>query len=152
MTAAAFALVMLVAAQAAANLPALLLPPENGAWVVRVETSGGFTGRGTGHFTASSAGNFACVSVKSCPDRLVPERQRTLTALVSALPAVEKIPPSGPLQPGSCSDCVTTTMIVRQRTPEGERTLRYSWDLSTMTTIPEEARRLHAAIDALLTR
>ena len=152
MTPAGLVVVMTLLVQMASELPELLLPPDDGAWVVRVETSGGFTGRGAGHYTASSAGSVLCVAVRFCPDRLVPERREALARLVSALPRTLETPASPSLPSSTCADCVTMTVTVRQRTREGERTLRYSWDVSTVTTIPEEVRRLQTAMQALVSR
>ena len=132
-----------------AELPALLLPPDEGAWVVRIVTTGGFTGRGAGSFTASSAGDMLCVSVASCPPRLGPEVQQSLARLVTAIGLGTPAPRTSPLHPGTCSDCVTTTMTVRRRERDGERTFTYTWDLSTSSLVPEEALRLHSAIITL---
>jgi hypothetical protein len=138
------------AQSASPELPTLLMPPGNDAWVVRIVTTGGFTGRGSGSLTASSAGEMLCVSVTSCPGRLVPETQRSLSRLITAVPLPDTVAPrSSPLNPGTCSDCVTTTLTLRRRDGIGERTVAYTWDVSTVSTVPEEVLRLHSAIVAL---
>src|SRR5512132_4194204 len=85
MTAAALAIIGLLGFQAASDLPGLILPPDDSAWVVRIVSSGGFTGRGAGNVTASSAGQVLCTLVAACPDRLVPETNRVFSQLVSTL-------------------------------------------------------------------
>jgi hypothetical protein len=149
MTAPVLALTMLLGVQTAADLPTMALPTEAGAWVIRVETSGGFTGRGTGHVTMSSAGNVACVAIRECPQRLTGDRQRSLSQLVHALPSPGVGSDSVSRSNSTCSDCVTITMTVHQRTRDGERTLQYSWDVSTAQTIPADVLRLHAAVVSL---
>lgn len=147
--------VVLMAAQVAPPaLPTLLLPSDRGGWVVRIETSGGFTGRGSGSYTVSSAGELKCLSLTRqpvCGDRLAPETQQAISRLVTSIPATAGVPV--PEEPGRgrtvCNDCVTTTMTVRQRDGDGERTVMYRWDESTRATVPSDALRLHAAVIAL---
>jgi hypothetical protein len=138
---------LLVAAQAG-ELPTLVLPPSEGAWVVRVVTSGGFTGRGAGSYTASSVGEVACLRVAPCPARLVPETQRALSRLVKAVPAAA-ISRAAPPDAGTCNDCVTTTMSVRRRDHDGERMQTFAWDETTRASVPEDVVRLYAAMTAL---
>lgn len=141
--------VLLLAAAQVAQLPMLVLPPGGGAWVVRIETSGGFTGRGSGSFTASSAGEVRCASA-ACPARLAPEVQHSIERLVADIPGPGDISPRSPVvTSGVCNDCVTTTMTVLRRTGDGERTIQFRWDESTLGTIPREALRLHSAVVAL---
>ena len=140
---------LLVAAQVA-QLPALVLPPGEGAWVVRIETSGGFTGRGSGSFTASSAGELLCTSAEACLSRLVPEAQQSIGRLVAGIPVSRDASPRSPVvNSGICSDCVTTTMTVQRRNGDAERTIQFGWDESTVGSIPGEVLRLHSAVIAL---
>jgi hypothetical protein len=148
--------IVLLAAQAVqpATLPTLLLPPEADAWVVRIETTGGFTGRGLGNYTASSAGELKCLSLTqptACPDRLAPETQRAIARLVTAIPMLEGAPAADVPARGRaiCNDCVTTTMTVRWRDHTSERTVTYRWDESTLATVPGDVLRLHAAVSAV---
>jgi hypothetical protein len=147
---------LLAVAQAAppATLPMLLLPMDAGAWVVRIETTGGFTGRGLGNFTASSAGELQCLSLalqRTCPERLTPDTQRVLSRLVTAIPVAADVPAPDSRAPNRtvCYDCVTTTMTIRQRDGDAERTVTYRWDETTRSTIPGDVLRLHAAVTAL---
>jgi hypothetical protein len=126
-----------------ACLPTLVLPPQQGAWVIRIETSGGFAGKGAGHLTVSSAGELFCVDIAPCPSRLIPDRQQWLSALVAGV-LERKTPDATPL-PSRCSDCVTTMMTLSVRTGDGERVRRYTWDVSTMKAIPDEVLRLYQA-------
>lgn len=142
-------LVLLFAAMQVAELPMLVLPPGDGAWVVRIETSGGFTGRGSGSVTASSAGEVRCVS-PACPPRLVPEVQQSIERLVADIPVAGDVSLRSPVgNSGICNDCVTTTMTVQRRNGDGERTIQFRWDESTLGAIAGEVRRLHSAVIAL---
>ena len=145
-----FAVLLLAAAMAQeppAQLPALPLPAGGDAWTVRVETTGGFTGRGTGNLTATSAGEVFCVLIVRCPRRLIPEANRSLSQLVRAIPLIAPPPRSSSSTTNTtCNDCVTTRMTVQRRDEDGEHTLRYTWDVSTAHAVPEEALRLRAAI------
>lgn len=145
-------IVLLVWLGVQGNLPALVLPAAPGAWVIRVETTGGFTGRGTGSVTASSAGELFCVSMAACPDHLGDEAHRSLADLIAVIPLVRPPAPAPPPNQTVCNDCVTTTMTIRRRAPEGERVIVYTWDPSTVATVPPEIRRLHAAVRSLTSR
>lgn len=148
MTGQALALAMLLGVQTTAEVPILMLPPGEHTWVVRITTTGGVSGRGNGGFVASSAGEIICVQDVTCPERLAAAVQRSLSELVISIP-ITAVPPQSPFHVTSCMDCVVTTMTVSRRDGDGERMLRYTWDVSTAGSLPEEARRLHAAILAL---
>ena len=134
------------------QLPVLALPAGDGAWAVRIETTGGLLGQGAGSVTASSAGVVLCLRVMNCPDRLRPEPHRSLSRLVSAIPIAPPQRSSSSTVVSTCSDCVTTTMTVHRRDADGDHMLRYAWDVSTAHAVPGEALRLHAAIVALTQR
>jgi len=153
---AAFLVVLLLAVQVTAppGLPTLLLPQGNGAWVVRIETSGGFTGRGLGNYTASSSGELKCLTYAQpagCPEHLDGDTPQVLGRLVGTIPRTSDAPPVELSAPGRsmCNDCVTTTMSVRRRDADGEQTVTYRWDESTIAAVPGEVLRLRAAIMAL---
>jgi len=139
---------LLVAAQAV-ELPTLVLPAAEGAWVVRIVTSGGFTGRGSGSYTASSAGDVACLAAAACPGRLASDTQRALSRLVKAVPVAAVSRPSPLSTTANCNDCVTTTMSVRRRDRDEERIQTFSWDETTRASVPDDVLRLHAAVLAL---
>ena len=150
MTASVVALIaLLLGVQTASDLPGLILPADDNAWVVRIVTSGGFTGRGAGNLTASSGGQVICTLLAGCPDRLGPETTGSLSGLVRMLRLAEGTTRQPLPQVGVCDDCVTTNMTVRWRDAEGEHVLRYTWDVSTVRTIPDAALRLHAAFIGL---
>ena len=141
--------VLLFLAAQVAQSPTFALPAGAGAWIVRIETSGGFTGRGSGSFTASSAGEVRCVS-PACPPRLVPEVQQSIERLVADILVAGDVSLRSPVgNSGICNDCVTTTMTVQRRNGDSERTIQFRWDESTLGTIPREVLRLHSAVVAL---
>jgi hypothetical protein len=41
-------------------------------------------------------------------------------------------------------------MTVQWRDAEGEHVVRYTWDVSTIRTIPDDVRRLHSALVDLI--
>ena len=140
---------LLLTATQAAQLPVLVLPSDERAWVILIETRGGFTGRGTGSVSASSAGEVLCTSPGVCPTRLVPDTQQSIGRLVAALPVPADARSRPAVRPSICSDCVTTTMTVQRRDGDGARTIRFRWDESTLGTIPGDVLQLHAAVVAL---
>jgi len=141
---------LLLTAAQAAQLPLPVLPPDEQAWVVLIETRGGFTGRGTGSVSATSAGEVLCTSAGVCPARLVPDAQQSIGRLVAGLPMPADVPSRPPaVGPSICNDCVTTTMTVQRRDRDGARTLQFRWDESTLGTIPGDVLQLHAAVVAL---
>lgn len=142
-------LAIFIAAAQAAQFPMVVLPPGAGAWVVRIETSGGFTGRGSGNVMASSDGDVRC-SAPACPARLAPEVRQSIDRLVAGIPLPGEVSQRPPVvNSGICNDCVTTTMTVQRRDGDGERTTQFRWDESTIGTVPGEALRLHAAVVGL---
>ena len=152
-----FSAVLLTVAVAATQhrldeLPVLALPAGDAAWAVRVETTGGLTGRGTGSVTASSGGAVLCVRMTNCPGNLQLELRRSLSHLVSVISIAPAPQSSSSPAVTTCSDCVTTTMTVQRRDAAGDHTLRYTWDVSTAHAVPVDARRLHAAIMELTGR
>ena len=139
----------LLGIQASSDLPNLVVPPDDNAWVIRIVTTGGFTGQGAGNVTANSAGQMLCTLMASCPDRLVPETKRSLSQLVTRLRLVDATDTWAPPTAGVCADCVTTIMTVRRRDSAGEHSARYTWDVSSVRAIPDDVLRLHAAIVGL---
>jgi len=141
--------VLLLLAAQVAQPPTFVLPPGAGAWIVRIETSGGFTGRGSGSFTANSAGELFCPSAASCPSRLAAGAQQSIGKLVADIRLVADVSARQAVgTSGICSDCVTTTMTVQRRDDDGERTIQFRWDESTLGTVPGEVLRLHSAVVA----
>jgi hypothetical protein len=153
MTGPLLVLTALLGLQTGTDLPHLVLPAGQDAWVVRIVTSGGLTGRGAGQVTASSAGTLLCAPAVTCPDRLSASTHDVITRFVASLP-VDTVGAAAPdpFPTGICSDCVATTMTVRHRDASGERTLTYTWDVSTAAAVPEDLRRLAATIRAALPR
>src|SRR6266446_10698333 len=83
----------------------MALPDGNGAWVVRVTTTGGITGTGIGDFAISSEGKLLCRPAKGCPEQFKPADFQSLvqTILPGNLPV--PVPPIVSL----CRDCIVRT-------------------------------------------
>src|SRR6476660_1266540 len=88
--------------QETGNTPrGLALPAGNGSWVIRVFTSGGFSGTGSGNIAISSKGEIVCTMEKpACPKNFEVERiQRLVDKLAGSKLTATVINPS-PAAPG----------------------------------------------------
>jgi len=126
--------------------PEMALPDGNGAWVVRVVTTGGFTGQGIGDFAISSEGRLLCRPVKVCPAQFKPgDFQLLVEAIVSgSLPV--------PSSPGAslCKDCILRTIQIIRRDSTGSlRVYTASWDDVTQERLPAQVIRVYDALLAL---
>jgi len=130
-----------------AQIPQMLLPDGNGAWVVQVVTSGGILGIGDGDFASSSEGKLICKPGLRCPkDFAVPD----------FMTLVEAIQPSTPLVPALpvvslCSDCIKRTITISRRDSMGVvHTYTATWDETTKSRVPQEVIRIYDAFVALM--
>ena len=124
------------------ELPGVAEPPDPpagaGAWSLRVDTSGGFTGRGVGSVTISSDGQMACGPAPCATPVALP----LLKPVADVIPSVEaawiRQTPSG-----LCRDCILTTIALKRRDGDVVRTYRAGWD-DSQSVAPElrELRRL----------
>ena len=120
-------------------------PPQvadlEGAWTIRVMTSGGFTGQGKGNLTLTSLGDLTCsLPGRACGAKLGLSALQPLTQLLAgadlskwlALPAVSSL----------CSDCYTTTVVLARREGGLIRTFRFAWSDVTRAQAPAELVRM----------
>jgi hypothetical protein len=140
-------------AQSPENLrpvPQLALPSGSDVWVVEIFSSGGITGGSSRDFALSSRGRIVCDSPKDdCPRRF---SRATLQSFFQDVPLAGQAVPV-PSVPSLCSDCVTKTMVVRRRDPQGiEQTFTASWNVLTASTVPPEVMRLYKAVVSVRTR
>ena len=127
----------------AEELPGVAEPPDPptgaGAWSLRVDTSGGFTGRGVGSVTISSDGQMACGPAPCATPVALPMLKSVADVIPSVLEAVWiRQTPSG-----LCRDCILTTIALKRRDGDVVRTYRAGWD-DSQSVAPElrELRRL----------
>jgi hypothetical protein len=104
---------MLIWSCLAAETPAnLALPAENGAWVIRIFTSGGFSGTGNGDTAVSSNGQIVCTPENACPKRF---EVRSIQPLVDKIAEIAASPVTGNrafIAPNACNDCLTRRVTV----------------------------------------
>jgi hypothetical protein len=119
------------------------LPEGKDAWVVQVVTSGGFTGRGRGDVTLTSAGVVTCspAVVVPCADKLSPASLESLSKLIaSANPKKWQDRPGG-----ACSDCYGTLLVLQRRDAKGRcESYKVYFDDTTLALMPEEVRQIYA--------
>jgi len=119
-------------------LPSLNLPEGEGSWVMRITTSGGFTGQGRGDATLTSLGERNCSqSSVNCSSQLTGEKLQSLkdTALR--------------LEPGKwmtvvsyCNDCFITTVVFLRRENGSEKSYSVTWSDANKTGVPTELVRI----------
>ena len=137
-------LLLIVSLTQALMLP---LPDGTGTWTVRVVTSGGFLGTGTGDFAVSSEGKVLCSGEIRCPKDF---------GASSFQPLIDAIPFGIPPQPSSpsvslCNDCITRTMTITRRDSMGiVRTHTASWNEATKAQVPKEIIRIYDALVELV--
>src|SRR5262245_22791121 len=110
--------------------PQMVLPDGPGTWTVRVVTSGGLLGTGSGDFVVSSEGKVLCSREIRCPKDF---SAASFQPLIEAIPAVVPPQPSSPAVT-LCSDCITRTVTITHRDPMGiVHTHSASWNETTRT-------------------
>jgi len=118
-----------------------LQPPDAaGAWQLQVITRGGLGGGGTGDFAINSTGSMTVFA----PDTTVAVQADVLGRLREYVSA--STPAQWTVKPGTsiCSDCVTTLIALRVRTPEGGvQTYTAVWDPTMRANVSPDALRLY---------
>src|SRR4051812_18754950 len=125
----------------------LLLPDGSGVWVVKVFTSGGFTGTGTGNVGITSNGSVVCSGRPSCPKKFeFPAFQRMIDRLPGDLSAQSKF--LSP--PVSCNDCLTREVAISKRDAMGiEHVYSFFWSDVTAGSVPNEIMQIYDAVRLL---
>ena len=115
-------------------------PPGANAWSLRVDTSGGFTGRGVGSVTISSDGQIGCGPAPCATPDGAPRLEPFGNAIASAVAgAVWGAQPLSTV----CADCIRTTIMIKRREGDAVRIYRASWDDSQpVASELRELRRL----------
>ena len=123
----------------------MALPEGNGAWIVRIVTTGGFTGRGEGDWAISSMGEIICALVR-CPDSFAIAEIQPLVEVIGAanFPALALSPS------GLCSDCITRVLTIAHRDAMGVlHTYTATWGDTAAEKLPAEVRRVYEAVLSL---
>lgn len=122
------------------------LSQEKGAWVLEIQSGGGFHGRGSGGLTVTSEGRLTSTMVEAaCEAILQPPVLETLTQLARSARPFNQVE----FNTSVCSDCYTTSMVLRRRESDGsERTYVAYWDDSTKKNIPAEIIKIYDAIQS----
>jgi len=125
----------------------LPLPDGNSTWTIRVTTSGGLSGMGTGDFVVSSEGKVLCSREIRCPKDFA---TANFQSLVEAIPALIATQSSNPLT-SLCNDCITRTMTITRRDAMGiVHTQSTSWNEVTKGEVPKEVIRIYDALVELM--
>ena len=137
--------------QQSAETPAsLALPAGNGAWVIRIFTSGGFSGTGNGDTAVSSNGQIVCTPENACPKRF---EVRSIQLLIDKIAEIAASPVTGNravIAPSACNDCLTRRVNVVWRDAMAvEHSYSVSWDEVTGANVPPEVIQIYEAVAAL---
>ena len=138
--------------QAAGNtLASPVLPAGNGAWVVRIITSGGFSGAGNGNAAISSKGEIVCTMQKpACPESFEVQPIQRLVDKFAVLDLSRMVTRPIPAAPGTCNDCINRRVILIWRDQTGlEHSYSVSWDELTAAMVPREIIDIYNAVMAL---
>ena|SRR5689334_5457041 len=138
--------------EAGNTLASPALPNGNGAWVIRVFTSGGFSGAGNGNVAISSKGEIVCTSQKppGCPKSFDVQPIQQLVDKFAGMDLSRIVTKPVPAAPGICNDCINHLVILVWRDRTGvEHSYSASWDELTASTVPREIVDIYNAIMAL---
>ena len=125
----------------------MALPGGAGAWVVRLLTTGGFTGAGEGDWAISSKGDVIC-RLGRCPKSFAVSEFRPLVETLAAL----NLPVATTTATGFCRDCITRTLTIEYRDEMGGlHAFAATWDDTTINKVPAELIRIYEAVRALRT-
>jgi hypothetical protein len=129
----------------------LALPGGNGSWVIRISTSGGFSGAGKGNIAVSSNGDIVCTMQKpACPERFDKQPIQNLVDKLTGAKLTSTVAGSAPVIRGLCNDCLNSRLEIVWRDAVGiEHSHSSSWDELTAATAPPEVIDIYNAIIAL---
>lgn len=111
-------------------------PAAPKAWKVTIDTSGGFTGRGTGSVAVASNGTIGTgpVMIRSCAGELAPgDLQRLTLAVTQAQPAAWKPSYVRAENPDGCCDQFRYTLTLEIEQADGSRTVARTFWYSEMS-------------------
>jgi hypothetical protein len=137
--------------EAGNSLASPALPVGNGAWVIRVFTSGGFSGAGNGNIAISSKGEIVCATRRpaACPKSFEVQPIQQLVDKFAGMD-LSRIVNRIPAAPGICNDCINRLVILVWRDHTGiKHSYSASWDELTAAMVRREIVDIYNAIMAL---
>ena len=127
------------------------VPDEPDAWLVRIVSGGGFTGKYQG-FVVASQGTVRCTQETPCRGTLSASELESVKTLLSE-PVLSKWPQTTASlgSPVSvCSDCIRVWMELRHREKDGtEKLYSATWDSVSKASLPVEVRQIYETAMAL---
>lgn len=133
------------------------VPEGEAVWTVRIITSGGILGSGTGNSALTSNGNFSSRLDSLAESKLLTsETLQPLAQLIAKAQIPERVTPFvSPVSQTSgislCSDCYTTTFILSRRDADGKiKTLTATWDITTKAQVAEEILQIYENFQKLI--
>ena len=138
--------------EAGNTLASPALPVGNGVWVIRVFTSGGFSGAGHGNIAISSKGEIVCTMQKpaACPKSFEVQPIQQLVDKFAGMDLSRIVDQPVPAAPGICNDCINRLVILVWRDRTGvKHSYSMSWDELTAAMVPREIIDIYNAVTAL---
>jgi hypothetical protein len=132
------------------ELLASTMPQGANAWVIQINSGGGFGNTVSEIVTITSTGEVTCAE-SPAPD-LEPAKLDELSQLVAAVSVVSaKSSDSRSLRPSSlCKDCTQTTLVLSRRgAKQKTKTYATSWDTVTRALLAEDLAQLYDSVSAL---
>jgi hypothetical protein len=135
------------------NVTPVSSPDSRADWTVSISTSGGFDGQGSGGFSVTSAGGLTCSSTTPCFRQIQKPALQSLESFINSAPLPQALQMPGIILPipiqttaSVCLDCIVTTMTLRIRDSKGiEWTYRWSWDVTSQSSVPIDIMRIYRA-------
>jgi hypothetical protein len=122
-------------------------------WQVRIETSGGFTGRGAGNVAVLSDGAVQTSGLRACTDKLTSVRVETLSrAVAAAAPASWNPSYVRASNPQGCCDQYHYVLTIEAPNTDGRPT-KYTtrWYSEMLSALPVDLRAIYDAAWAIKT-
>jgi hypothetical protein len=118
------------------------VPEGEGAWTIRVTTSGGLTGRGRGNVTLTSQRALTCSqTLRACDNLLAADKFQPVARLVSSFSPSKWAGPTA-RENIMCNDCFTTTVLFVRRAGGKLNSATISWNDVTQTKAPPDVVRI----------
>jgi hypothetical protein len=128
------------------QVPQLLLPEGNGAWLVQISTTGGILGTGVGDVAVSSERKIQCSREMKCPDAFNLSDVQPFVKIIQTL----TLPIPYPAGVSLCRDCITRTIKISGRDSMSVlHSYASTFDETTKGNLPPDVAKLYDAVVAL---